>query len=272
MSTSNGTGHHPETSGARPVTLVRYRPGITGEAARTVHLVPLPVGDQAGAVTALCGVLLDPEAIEPVTPGQGMPCTVCVLSHITSSPPPLPAATDRTRVDPDPLVAAANYRTWGWPVTLHRNQISLNLDGDTAALIIPTPLATEGTTLLARRRSPAPVLIHPYAPAHHILLAGERYGMTLPWPPGVHQITGTLLLPPTHDPARPPHLGTTTPTGRPATQPRNRHPRRAAHRTEQSPSVTFVIGSIPASPPMVQGVIEGMTGGGASGDHRPAYW
>jgi hypothetical protein len=40
-------------------------------------------------------------------------------------------------------------------------------------------------------------LAHPYTPEHHILLTGERYGVTLPWPPQVHQVTGVLLLPPT---------------------------------------------------------------------------
>ncbi len=33
-----------ELTGARAVTLVRYRPGVVGETARTVHLVPLLVG------------------------------------------------------------------------------------------------------------------------------------------------------------------------------------------------------------------------------------
>jgi hypothetical protein len=32
---------------ARPVTLVRYRPGVVGETARTVHLIPLPIGSPA---------------------------------------------------------------------------------------------------------------------------------------------------------------------------------------------------------------------------------
>ncbi|MGH3998577.1 MAG: hypothetical protein ACRDTJ_14075, partial [Pseudonocardiaceae bacterium] len=73
LSTSNGTGSHAAVPDARPMTLVRYRPGVVGETARTVHLVPLPVGSPAGAVTALCGTLLRREDVEPVTPGQGMP-------------------------------------------------------------------------------------------------------------------------------------------------------------------------------------------------------
>jgi hypothetical protein len=39
-------------------------------------------------------------------------------------------------------------------------------------------------------------MAHTSYPEHHILLAGERYGVTLPWPLGVHQLTGDLLLPP----------------------------------------------------------------------------
>jgi len=111
--------------------------------------------------------------------------------------------TGDTGVDTDPLAATTGYRAWGWPVTLRRDQISLNLDGDTVALIIPAPLATEVTTILTQRRCPVPVLAHPYAPEHRILLVAERFGVALPWPPGVHQIIGTLLLPPTVTPRGP---------------------------------------------------------------------
>ena len=40
-------------------------------------------------------------------------------------------------------------------------------------------------------------MAHPYTPEHHILLSGERYGVSLPWPAQVHRVTGVLLLPPT---------------------------------------------------------------------------
>jgi hypothetical protein len=33
-------------------------------------------------------------------------------------------------------------------------------------------------------------------PAQRVFLAGERYGVALGWPAGVHRVTGTLLLPP----------------------------------------------------------------------------
>lgn len=119
-------------------------------------------------------------------------------SHGTGSPPPV--TTGHTRVELDPLAASVSYRMWGWPASLHRDQIRLNLDGDVVALIIPILLAAEVTEILAQRRCPVPVLAHPYAPEHRILLVAERFGVVLPWPPGVHQVTGTLLLPPTVTP------------------------------------------------------------------------
>ncbi len=197
MSTSNGTGSHAAVTGARPVTLVRYRPGVVGETARTVHLVPLPLGGPAGVVTAVCGTLLRREDVEPVTPGQGMPCTVCLISHVADGPPPPPATTGNARVDPDPGAATARYRAWGWPVTLHRDQIRLTLDGEILALIIPALRATEVIAILATRRCPVPVLAHPDAPEHRILLVAERFGVAMPWPPCVREVTGTLSLPPT---------------------------------------------------------------------------
>lgn len=65
---------------ARPVVLVRYRSGVTGETARVVHVVPLPTDEQAGTVGAMCGAVLALKDIETVTPGVGMPCLVCVVS------------------------------------------------------------------------------------------------------------------------------------------------------------------------------------------------
>ncbi|MGH8963751.1 MAG: hypothetical protein ACRDXB_00210, partial [Actinomycetes bacterium] len=40
-------------------------------------------------------------------------------------------------------------------------------------------------------------------PEHRVLLAGECYGIALPWPPRAHRITGTFPLPPTMTPYRP---------------------------------------------------------------------
>lgn len=178
------------------MVLVRYRPGVVGETARTVHVVPLPTDGQVGAVGALCGAALMVHDIETVTPGQGMPCTVCVVTQaLGTSPAGEPGAGD---ADGAGLAAdGACYQQWSWPVALHRDQVRLSLHHDVSALAIPVPLGTEVTEILARRRCAPPVLAHPYAPDHRIVLTGERYGVTLPWPHQVHQISGFLLLPPT---------------------------------------------------------------------------
>lgn len=77
---------HATVDEARPMVLLRYLPGITGEATRTVHFVPLPSPVQArDAGIALCGVVLRPELVEQVTPGQGMPCAPCVINHLTTN-------------------------------------------------------------------------------------------------------------------------------------------------------------------------------------------
>jgi hypothetical protein len=184
---------------AGQVVLVRYRPGVVGETARTVHVVRLPTGEQAGALGTMCGAALLLEDIETLTPGVGMPCTVCVLKHVMSTTP-----TGEPPMDgPDNAGAAglavggACYQQWDWPVTLHRDRVQLSLYRDVSGLAIPVPLCTEVTQILTQRRCAPPVLAHPYAPEHHIVLTGERYGVALPWPPQVHRLTGVLLLPPT---------------------------------------------------------------------------
>ncbi len=80
VSASNGhggPGGGVAVTGSRPVVLLRYRPGVVGETARTVHVVPLPpmgrraTDGQAGAVSALCGARLMLTDVEPVTPWRG---------------------------------------------------------------------------------------------------------------------------------------------------------------------------------------------------------
>ncbi|MGH3571945.1 MAG: hypothetical protein ACRDUW_08980, partial [Pseudonocardiaceae bacterium] len=72
MSTANGhsSGGAEAVAGARPMVLLRYRPGVVGEVSRIVHLVPLPPGaGETGAVgVALCGALLCLGQVEAVTP------------------------------------------------------------------------------------------------------------------------------------------------------------------------------------------------------------
>jgi len=181
------------------MVLVRYRPGVIGETARTVHVIPLPTDERVGVVGALCGAALMVHDIETVTPGKGMPCTMCVLTQALGTVPPGESGTD----DAGLAAGGAAYQGWGWPVTLHRDQVRLSLDRDVSARALPVPLATVATEILTRRRCTPPVLAHPYAPDHHIVLTGERYGAPLPWPHQVHQITGVLLLPPTVTPRGP---------------------------------------------------------------------
>jgi hypothetical protein len=240
VSDTNGhrrPGADAAVAATRPVMLVRYRPGVTGETARTVHIVPLPTNGQAGAVSAGCGAVLILTDIETVTPGQGMPCTMCVLNHVTGTTRAVePLAIDPGNAGPGLVAGEVAYHDWDWPVTHHRDQVWLSLHRDVSALPIPIPLCIEVTQILTARRCAPPVLAHPYTPEHHIVLAGERYGVTLPWPHQVHQVTGVLLLPPTVTPRGPITWARPPPTGElPAVMPRDRPIRGAAHCPEQHP-------------------------------------
>ncbi len=207
MSGTNGHGGpcaDAAVAAARPVVLVRYRPGVTEETARTVHVVPLPTDGPASAVGALCGAALLLDDIETVTPGQGMPCTVCLVTQaLGTSPAGEPPAGSPGSAGAGVAAGGVDYREWGWPVILHRDQVKLSLHRDVSALAIPVPLCTEVTEILVQRRCAPPVLAHPYTPEHHILLTSERYGVPLPWPHQVHRVTGVLLLPPTVTPRGP---------------------------------------------------------------------
>ncbi|MDQ2790952.1 MAG: hypothetical protein M3Y73_15050 [Actinomycetota bacterium] len=196
------------------VMLVRYRAGLTGQTARTVHLVSLRDGCEAGVVGTLCGSLMSLEVIETVTPGRGMPCSACVMHHVGAMTPaaePRPIQVGSSHVNgPDRCGSGgsgqldlATYQAWGWPVTQQCDQIRLSLECEAAAIAIPIPLSTELIRILAARHCASPVLAHPDVPEHHIMLAGERYGVTLPWPPGAHQVAGALMLPPTMTPRGP---------------------------------------------------------------------
>jgi hypothetical protein len=155
---------------------------VVGETARVVHVVPLSTDAYAGAVGAVCGAGLPLEDIETVTPGQGMPCIVCVITHATRTPPNEEPPMD----GPDNAATAGLaiggvcYQQWDWPVTVHRDQVRLSLDRDVSALAIPIPLCTEVTNVLAARHCSPAVLAHPHTPDHHLQITGERYGVALP--------------------------------------------------------------------------------------------
>jgi hypothetical protein len=193
------------------VVLLRYRPGITGHTTRVVHLVPLPAGNQTGtAGIAFCGALLRGDLVETVSPGQGMPCTLCMINHRDTSLPPAPGDTPaiappdgRISRNTDPLTAAVCYRAWGWPVTPRGDQVWLDLEPDTVALTIPAPLAVQATKILNQWHCHPLTLIHPDAPEHRVMLAGERHSAAPPYPRSVHRSTGALPLPPTTIPHGP---------------------------------------------------------------------
>lgn len=205
MIAMNRIGNHHAAAAARPVVLVRYRPGVTGEATRTVHLVPLPLDGQHVAAPALCGTVLLSSEMEIVIPGRSMPCTRCLINQIATSPPP--PMVEPSSHDAHPNAghqnAAAEYQRWGWPVTVRRDQVRLRLAPTTVALVIPVLLADEVTAILTVRRCQPAALTDSHTPTHRVLLASEPYPVTLPWPPGVNRITTHLLLPPTLTPHGP---------------------------------------------------------------------
>lgn len=201
----------------RAVVLVRERPA-THPAEDDAHLVPLPLRSADGqrdVLGALCGKPLRIDHLETVRPGQGRWCTPCFVTHVTGGPPATPCAPP-----PDPatrsitgmgvtgtevdtvagrLLVGVAYQRLGWPVRLHSHEVSLDLDRDVDAVgfIMPAVLASEVAEILARRRCPPPVLVHPAVPDHRVIVAGERFSVPLGWPTGVYRFTGTLPLPPT---------------------------------------------------------------------------
>jgi hypothetical protein len=183
--------------------LVRYRPGVTDQTARPVHLVPIPDGRLAGTVGTLCGALFGLEEIETLSSGQGMPCLMCVLHQISATAPVVEPPMGSPDSEATGLINGADYQAWGWPVIQHRDQIRISLDRDASAIAIPILLSAEVTQILTERHCAPAVLAHPYAPEHHLILTGERFGAPLPWPPSVQVVTGALMLPPTMTPRGP---------------------------------------------------------------------
>jgi hypothetical protein len=206
VSASNGhRGPGAEVAAARPVILVRYRPGVVGETARTVQVVPLPTDGQAGMLGALCGAVGMLTDMKTVIPGEGMPCTLCVVTLVTSTPAigEPPAGSSAEGAGAGLAAGGVTYQGWGWPVTVHGGQVRLSPCREVSAWAMPVPLCTGVTRSLINRGYAPAVLAHPYTPDHHIILTGERYGVTLPWPRHVHQVIGVLLLPPTITPRAP---------------------------------------------------------------------
>ncbi len=142
------------------------------------------------------------EQTEPADLGSGMPCSLCLILRATTDKPvtpvdelPLPGPTPTHR-----RAGPEGYAALGWPVTVRGDQVMLTLDGDVTALILPVSLAEHVAHIVTAQARPAPVLIHPDAPQHRILIAGEPYGIPLAWPDEVRLATGQLPLPPTVTP------------------------------------------------------------------------
>ena len=194
-----------EVGRARRVVLARALPDTEVTPDHTVHMLAVPISESDGRVGALCGKWLCPGQIETVAPGEGMWCTSCFAVHVTGEPPASGRAGEPSASEPVATVAA--YRELGWPVVVRGEQVSLNLDLDldAVAVVIPGELAARAAEILVERRCPPAVLAHPALPSHRVIVAGERYGVPLGWPNGVHRVTGTLLLPPSetaHGPVR----------------------------------------------------------------------
>ena len=130
---------HPMTADARPLVLLRYQRGVVGETARTVHLALLSIGE-VSEIRTLCEALLPADHVETLAPGEGMPCTGCLLSprlaahaltgNLSTAPPPPP----QNGADLTPHALTARYQAWGWPVTVHGDHVWLSLGEDTVAL------------------------------------------------------------------------------------------------------------------------------------------
>ncbi|MGH4019919.1 MAG: hypothetical protein ACRDT0_11905 [Pseudonocardiaceae bacterium] len=88
-------------------------------------------------------------------------------------------------------------------MTIRRDQVLLTLGSEATALVMPVGLADRVEAVLSERQRPGAVLIHPYVPEHRVFVAGEPFGVPLPWPPTVQVATGTLPLPPSTTPRGP---------------------------------------------------------------------
>jgi hypothetical protein len=181
---------------------VRQRAKTVGNTGRVVHLAVLPSRSASGLISTLCGALLAMEQTEVTDLGSGMPCSMCLILRAATEKPVTPVG-GLPLAGPTPTHRRASpegYAALGWPVTVRGDQVLLTLDGDVTALILPVSLAEQVVHVLIAQARPIPVLTHPDTPEHRILIAGEPYGIPLPWPDEVRVATGHLPLPPTVSP------------------------------------------------------------------------
>ncbi|HEX2299274.1 MAG TPA: hypothetical protein VHH34_12290 [Pseudonocardiaceae bacterium] len=208
MRTPHGpVGPGAEVGRVRRVVPARALPDAEGTPDHTVHLVAVPLREDGDGskISGLCGTRLLRGRIETVAVGEGVWCTCCFVAHLTGVAPASDSADELSASARVGAVLA--YQELGWPVTVRAGQVSLNLDLDldAVAVVIPAGLATHVAEILDQRRCPPAMLTHPALATHRVLVAGERYGVVLGRPAGVHRVTGTLLLPPSvteHGPVR----------------------------------------------------------------------
>ena len=189
------------------VLAARYRPGLDVQATHPVHLIPLPVRAVSGAVSSFCGALLCPQKMETVEPGQGLPCSMCVLQHAAATQSPITelstGATSPQAAGPTTLLGEAAYCALDWPVHLQGDRVVLPLGQCAAAQIMPVDLIEAIMPILTALDRPVSVLVHPDIPGCGVVIAGEPYGVPLPWPETVQVVTGMLALPPSRTPHGP---------------------------------------------------------------------
>lgn len=109
----------------------------------------------------------------------------------------------RTGAAPAPHLTDTSYLGWEWPATVPDDEGMLVLGGEVIAIALPAELSETVVAVLDARRCPVPVLADPRVPEYQVLLAGEPFGISLPWPPGVHARCGEVALPPTPTPLGP---------------------------------------------------------------------
>jgi hypothetical protein len=143
--------------------------------------------------------LVEPGRYRPGVAGQ----TAHAVHQVSATAPVVEPPVGSPDSEGTGLINGAVYQAWGWPVIQHRDQIRLSLDCDVSAIAIPIQFSAEVTQILTERHCAPAVLAHPYAPEHHLILTGERFGVALPWPPSVQQVTGAVMLPPTMTPRGP---------------------------------------------------------------------
>jgi hypothetical protein len=120
--------------------------------------------------------------------------------------PAVGTTSTSTRCNPDSADAtgliAGHLPGVGLAVTCPRDQVWLSRKPDTVALVIPALLAAEVSAILSRR-CPPPVVVYPEAPSAGSCSQGSAMGWRGLGHPGVHRVTGVVLLSPTVTPCGP---------------------------------------------------------------------